>query len=142
QLSSAVKEIQAQPGRTNSAVAQARAALEAARDSQALLEAATHPEALVQARTTEQDARTSYDRARRDLERSQALFGRGFVAIEAMDLKRSELASAKARLEQARKKVEVITAHQRLEIANARSQVAQAEATLQRAVADQAEVPV
>src|SRR3954451_16168045 len=94
------------------------------------------------ARTTEQDARATYDRARRDLERSQALFGKGFVAIEAMDLKRSDLASAKARLEQARKKVEVITEHQRLEIANAKSQVAQAEATLQRALADQAEVPV
>src|SRR5205814_10127951 len=68
-LSSAVKESQAQPGRTNSAVAQARAALDAAKDNQALLQASTQPEALVMARTTEQDARATYDRARRDLER-------------------------------------------------------------------------
>jgi len=134
-LKVAEEENRAQPNLTASEVAQAEANLRAARDNLTLLKNSTHPQAVVQAQSSYEDARASAENARRNLERQQRLLAKGFVSEQVVDAARTDLAAANARLEQAKKRLDLIAEQNRLEIANAESRVAEAKAALDRAEA-------
>jgi HlyD family secretion protein len=141
-FSSAQEESRAQPQLAASAIAQAEAALKSAQDGLALLVNATHPEALVQARSNCDEARAAAQAARRNLDRQRQLAARGFASQQAVDAAQAELATAAARLEQARKRLDLVAEQHRLEIADAENRVAQARAALENARAGQAQVAI
>jgi HlyD family secretion protein len=141
-LRAAQEESRTQPALSESDIQQAQASLQSARDAQELLEKSTHPQSLVQAQTSLAEAQAAADTARRNLDRQKNLLERGFVSEQVVDAARTELASAEARLEQARKRQELIVEQNRLELANARNRVKEAEAFLARAQAARTTVRV
>lgn len=135
-LRSALAEQASQPVLSASEIAQADATLRAAQDNLALLSNSTHPQAVVNAKSGYDEAKAAAENARRNLERQQRLFDKGFVAEQVVDAARSELASANARLDQCRKRLDLIEEQNRLEAANAASSVKEAQAALDRAKAN------
>jgi HlyD family secretion protein len=67
---------------------------------------------------------------------------KGFVSEQIVDAARAELAGATARLQQAKKKLDLVDEQNRLEIANAESRVKQEEAALETAKANTAQVSI
>ncbi len=130
---SAVEENNAQPALTESDIASAEASLKTAKNSLSLLKASTHPQAVVAAETGYIDAKTASDNSKRNLDRQQRLFTKGFVSELVIDQAKSDLAAQEARRDQAKKRLDLISDQNRLEIANAESHVKEAEAALMRA---------
>jgi RND family efflux transporter MFP subunit len=134
-LAVAVEEDRAQPALTASDLAQAEAALQTAKDSVELMKTATHPQAVVAAESGHSDAKASAENARRNLERQESLFKKGFVSEQVVDTARAEVAAANARRDQAKKRLDLIQDQNRLELAGAQNRVLEAEAAVARAKA-------
>lgn len=132
----------AQPALTAGEIAQAEAALRSAQQSADLLRASGHPQAIVQAQTAFEEARTAEANARRSVDRQKSLLARGFVSEQAVDAAENELAASRARLEQARKKSDLIGEQNRLELASAETRIAEARAGLDRARAGRVNIPI
>ncbi len=133
----AQEEERNQPSFSASEMDQAAAALKSAQDNLTLLANATHPQAVVTAQSGYDEAKASADNAKRNLDRQQKLLDKGYVAEQLVDSARSELASANARRDQAKKRLDLIEEQNRLEIANAASHVKEAQAGLDRAKTNQ-----
>jgi HlyD family secretion protein len=138
----AQEEQENQPKLTASEIAQAEASLKTAEDNLALLMNAEHPQAVVNAESALDEARAAADNAQRNLDRQKRLYDKGFVAEQVVDSARSELATAVARRDQAKKRVDLITESHRLEVANARSRVQESQAALDRAQANKALIDI
>jgi HlyD family secretion protein len=130
------EEARAQPAITASDLDQADASLKTAQDNLTLLKNATHPQAVVTAESGYEDARAGADNARRQVDRQQHLFTRGFVSEQAVDAAKTDLAAANARRDQAKKRLDLIEEQNRLEIAGAESRVKEAQAAQSRARAN------
>ncbi len=139
---SAIEENNAQPLLTASDISSAEASLKTAKDTLSLLKASTHPQAIVAAETGYMDAKTAANNSKRNLDRQQRLFVKGFVSELVIDQAKSDLAAQEARRDQAQKRVELITEQNRLEIANAESHVKEAEAVLLRAKTNRSQIVV
>jgi HlyD family secretion protein len=135
-LRSALTERDSQPTLTATEIAQADAALKSAQDNVTLLTKSTHPQAVVSAQSGFDEAKAGAENMKRNLARQQRLFDQGFVAEQVVDAARSELASANARLDQCRKRLDLIEEQNRLEAAHAASSVKEAQAALDRARAN------
>jgi HlyD family secretion protein len=131
-----------QPELTSSAIKQADANLKTSRDNLELLRNSTHPQAVVQAQSGFEDAKAAEDNARRNLQRQEKLFERGFVSQQLVDSARAELAAMTARLQQARKRLDLIETQNRLEEAAAVGNVRQNEAALQTARANSSQLRI
>jgi HlyD family secretion protein len=127
------EENRAQPALTAGDLAQAEASLKSAREGLDLLKEASHPNAVVVAQSGYEEAKAGADNARRNLDRQQRLLDKGFVSEQLVDTARTELASANARRDQAKKRLDLIADQNRLEIASAESRVQEAQAALDRA---------
>lgn len=129
----AQQEQTSQPQLSASEIDQAEAGLKSAQDNLTLLTNSTHPQAVVNAQSGYDEARAAAENAKRNLDRQQRLFDKGYVAEQVVDGARSELASVNARRDQARKRLDLIEEQNRLEMANAASRVKEARAALDRA---------
>jgi HlyD family secretion protein len=141
-LRMAEEENRAQPAMTAGDVAQAEAALKSAKESRDLLKAASHPNAIVAAESGYDEAKAAAENAKRNLDRQMKLLDKGFVSEQVVDTARTELASANARRDQARKRLDLISEQNRLEIAASDSRVSEAQASLDRAMAGRSIVPI
>jgi HlyD family secretion protein len=135
-LQTAQAESRQQPALTDADIDQAKATLQSAIETLNLTKNATHPQALVQAQSGYDDARAGEENARRNLKRQETLRDKGFVSDQVVDTARAELAAATARLDQARKRLELVAEQNRLELAAAEAHVAEARAALRRAEAN------
>ncbi|MCX6358539.1 MAG: HlyD family efflux transporter periplasmic adaptor subunit [Armatimonadetes bacterium] len=133
QVEVAEEESRSQPSLTEADIRQAEASLRSSRAALDLLRTATQPQALVAAQTGLTEAQTASANAQRQLARQNQLLARGFVAQQQVDAAGTEAVAARARLDQAQKRIDVIKEQQRLEVADAEERVAQAEASLARA---------
>jgi HlyD family secretion protein len=132
-LKVAEQENASQPSLTASDIAQAEAGLKSAQDSLTMLKNSTHPQAVVAAESGFDDAKANAEHARRNLERQQRLFDKGFVSEQVVDNARAEMAASNARRDQAKKRLDLISEQNRLEVANAESHVKEAQAAMDRA---------
>lgn len=132
----------AQPRLTSSAVTQAEAAVKTSRQSLELLQKSSHPQAIVQAQSGYDDAKAAEENSRSNLARQQKLLDKGFVSQQVVDAAKADLAGATARMQQAKKKLELIDEQNRLEIASAESRVKQDEAALETAKANSIQISV
>jgi HlyD family secretion protein len=135
-LTVAEQESRTQPELSESEVAQAAAGLKAAQESLDLLKRVTHPQALVQAQSTFADVKAGEQTARRRLARQRELLSQGFAPRQEVEDAEADLATARARLDQARAKLSSQEEQNRLEIASAESRLAEARAALARAQAN------
>ena len=131
-----------QPNLTASAIRQAEAQVRTSREQLALMEDSTHPQATVQAQSGFEDAKAAEENGRRNLQRQERLLDRGFVSQQVVDSARAELAGLTARLQQARKRLDLIETQNRLEFAAAAAQLKQSEAALETARTNGAQVPI
>lgn len=129
-----------QPRLTGSAVAQAEASLKASRDNLEMIRSSTHPQAVTAVESGHEEAKAAEENARRNLDRQQKLLERGFVSQQVVDSARSELASMVARLQQAKKRLDLIGDQNRLEVAAAESRIARDVAALETARANSMQV--
>lgn len=127
---------------SESEVAQAEASLQSAKDSLTLMRDATHPQAMVQVQSGYEEAKASEENSRRNVERQKRLKERGFVSQQVVDAAETELAAARARLEQAKKRLDLIEAQNRLELAGAENRVKEAQAAYNRAIANRSQVAI
>lgn len=132
-LKAVQEENRAQPKISASEVEQAEAGLKAARDSLTLMKKATHPQELVELRSNLDEMKTSEENAQLNLTRQENLLKKGFVSKQEVEAARSELASAHARYEQAKNRMDLLQDRQQLEIADANNKIKQAQASLNRA---------
>jgi HlyD family secretion protein len=127
---------------SESEISQADASLQSAKDSLALMRDATHPQALVQVQSGYEEAKASEENSRRNLERQKRLKERGFVSQQVVDAAETELAAARARLDQAKKRLDLIEAQNRLELAGAENRVKEAQASYNRALANRSQIAI
>ncbi len=141
-LKVAREESDSQPQLTRSSVAQAQAGLDTARDALALLKNSTQPQAEVQAQSGFDDTQANVNALTRDLQRQRNLLAKGYVAGQDVETAEASLASAIARRDQAKKRLDVLGEQHRLEVADAESRVRQAQAALNSARAGASAVPI
>lgn len=138
----AEEENKAQPDITAGDMKQAEANLTSAKESLNLLKAASHPNAVVVAESGFEEAKAGAQNAKRNLERQQKLLDKGFVSELVVDTAQTELASANARRDQARKRLELIAEQNRLELAASESRIQEAQAALDRARANRSMISI
>ncbi len=137
-LAQARTERRVQPARTRSEIAQAEATLASAKSSLALLQGATQPQAVIAASGGLNEAEAALSEARASVERNERLLAKGFVAQQAADSAKTQLAAAVARRDQARSRQDLLASQNMLEVAQARNRVTEARAALDRARAERA----
>jgi HlyD family secretion protein len=142
QLKAAEAESRSQPSLYQSDVAQAEANLRAAQESYNLLKNSTQPQDRVQAQADYEDARENADVAQKNLDRQQTLLKKGFISQQSVDALRGQLATAKSRLEQAKKRLDLLDGQQQAQLREAQSQVAQSQAALNRAKAGESQIAI
>ena len=137
-LAQARTELRVQPVRTRSEIAQAEAALASAKSSLALLQGATQPQAAIAASGGLDEAEAALAEARANVARNERLLAKGFVAQQALDSAKTQMAAAVSRRDQAKSRQDLLASQNALEVAQARNRVAEARATLDRAQAERA----
>ncbi|MBM3458443.1 MAG: HlyD family efflux transporter periplasmic adaptor subunit, partial [Armatimonadetes bacterium] len=135
-------ESAAQPSLTEGEIQQAEATLRSVEGNLTLLSSSTHPQALVQAASALREVAAAEQASRLNLQRQRRLFGQGFSSRREAEAAEAEYAGARARLEQARTRQQVIAEQNRIELANAASRVAEARAARDRALAGRAQVGI
>lgn len=138
----AEQQNQIQPSLSGSALRQAEANLQSAKDALAGLNESAHPQAVVQAQAAYDEAKAAAENAKRNHERQQTLLERGFVSEQVVDAARSEHSAADARLANAKKHLDLIQDQNKFERFNAESRVRQEQAALDTAKANMAQVSI
>ncbi len=123
-------------------MAQADASLKAANENLDLLKNSAHPQAIVNAQAGFDEAKAAEENARRNLERQQTLLDKGYVSAQVVDTARAGLAAMVSRLQQARKKLDLIGEQNRLELAAAESRISTEKAALETANANTMQVAI
>jgi HlyD family secretion protein len=131
----------AQPTLTSAAIRQAEANLEAQRNALRELEIATQPQAMRDAEVAVDRARAELTAAENDLQRQTELVTKGYVAVATLDRSKSAAQTARAAIESAKTRMANINAQQTAQLAGQRARVKDAQAALDRARANQIEVP-
>jgi HlyD family secretion protein len=139
----AVRQAEAAVQTQRMQVDQARANLQAQRARLAQLLAGAPPEQIRQAEEQVRQAQAAVEYSRAQLRRAEELYQQGFVAQQAVDAARTDLAVQEARLRAAEEQLKLLRRGPSAEEAEvARSQVRQAEAALRQAEAQLRQVGV
>lgn len=126
-------ELREQPVLTNAAVRSAQSALDQARQALDQLQRITQPGAKVQAQNAVADAEAAERSAKLENDRRKMLLEKGYISQRELEQSTAQLASAEARLANARDAMNRIEAQQSSELKQATERVRQAQADLDRA---------
>ena len=135
-LAQAEVQAKVQPTLTKAAIKQADANYKAAQQSLRQLKEAGVPQGTAQVKSAYDSAMAAMDNAKRNLDRQQGLFDKGFISAGQLDAARLAYDTAKAQADSAKEKYDTVAQDYDAQLQSAQARLDQAEAALENAKAN------
>lgn len=141
-LEQAEEQAGVQPKLTSASISQAKSSRAAAEASLNQLKSALIPQRVSSAQSAYDQARASRENARKERERQENLFSRGFVARSQVDAAEERYEVASAQFESAKRKLDTVKDETEQDLRAAEARLAQAQAELDNANANSVQVKI
>ena len=135
-LAQAEAQAKVQPTLTKAAIRQAEANQTSAQQSLRQLKEAGVPQGTAQAKAAYDSANASLDNAKRNLDRQQGLFDKGFISAGQLDSAKLSYDTAKASADSAKERYDTVAQDYDAQMQSAQAKLDQAEAALENAKAN------
>ncbi len=135
-LAQAEAQAKAQPAMTKASIKQAQANYELARQNLRQLKESGVPVGTIDAKSSYNQAKAAADKAKRNLDRQQSLFNKGFISASALDDARLSYETASAQADTTKERLDTISQDYDAQIKGAQARVDQAAAALDNAKAN------
>ena len=135
-LAQAEQQAKTQPKLTAESIKQAQSALASARANLDQTKSALIPQKIASAKASHDDAKASFTKAERNVERQRALLGKGYVSQSQADEAEAQFSAARAQYDVTKSKLDTVNDEADQDLRNAEAKVAQAESALESARAN------
>lgn len=135
-LAQAEAQAKAQPALTKSAISQAQANYKMAEQSLRQLKESGAPLGMAQAKSSYEQSQVAVDKAKRNLDRQQGLYDKGFISASQLDAAQLDYETAKAQADTAKQRVDTVAEDYDAQLQSAAARLDQAQAALDNAKAN------